>query len=64
MDKELNIHDLIVKMRQLKVLMKDDSIVSFELRDKLQNLKRSHINLDSHTKKNTDDKIDRNSKKR
>ena len=39
MDKELNIHRLIIKLRQLKMLIKDDSIVNFELRDKLDKLK-------------------------
>ena len=38
-DDELDLHDLIIKMRQLKMLIedKDDSILNFDLRDKLKN---------------------------
>ena len=38
-DEELDLHDIIIKMRQLKMLIDDEneSILNFELRDRLKN---------------------------
>ena len=64
MDKELDIHHLMIKMRQLKALIKDDSIVNFELRDRLSKLKKLKISTESQDKKELSDldKVERISK--
>ena len=52
MDAELDIHDLLIKMRQFKALIEADSVVSsFELRDRLQNLEKVDIRLQDQNKK-------------
>ena len=45
MDAELDIHDLLIKMRQLKAMIEADSVVSFELRDRLLKLDKRDIRL-------------------
>ena len=40
MDSELDIHELIIKLRQLNALIEEDAVVNFELRDRLEKLKK------------------------
>ena len=51
MDKELDIHDLMIKLRQFKALIKEDSIVNFELRDRLKKLDKLSIHLEDDDSK-------------
>ena len=45
MDKELNIEELIIKMRQLQAIIEDDTVIKFDLRDKLKHLDRLPISI-------------------
>ena len=53
MDKELNIEELIIKMRQLQAIIEDDTVIKFDLRDKLKHLDKSLISIrTTHIDKN------------